>query len=214
MKKLPPIYGLYSFHHHDSRILVLSENLGVLEWVRETAPKYELRVTINLRNLKNWADEINYQNCYLYKVSDGTITLKSDYNDIKAASDFCKNKFESYQRIMAAINYQRRSLSSAENFKLQDVIYSAKVQEARDILEGKISGLIFLNQEAEHRNVDLVHIANEVLLQHEIFMGFLARTESLRVRWLSKLRDSTSIEENYLILKDFNRELYEYHRLS
>jgi hypothetical protein len=45
-------------------------------------------------------------------------------------------------------------------------------------------------------------------------MGFLARTETLRVKWLSKLRDSESIEENEKILIAFRREMYEYHKLS
>jgi hypothetical protein len=214
MKKLPPIFGLYSFHHHDSRILVLSENLGVLEWMRETMPKCELRVSINLRNVKNWSDEINYHNSYLYRLSDGFIKLKDDDATIKSVSLFCKHHLESYQQISSAINYQRRSLSSLENFKLQDIIYSAKLLEAKSILEGNTDNLSFLNQEAEERSISLDQIAKEVVLQNEIAMGFLARTEALRVKWLSKLRDSESIEENEKILIAFRREMYEYHKLS
>jgi len=192
----------------------LSENLGTLEWMRETIPKYELRVSINLRNLKDWSDEINYQNSYLYRVSDGMIKFKGEDAEIKTVSMFCKHRFESYHQIAAAINYQRRSLSSLENFKLQNIVYAAKVDEAKKILSGNIDELSFLNQEADSRSTTLDQIAKEVILQNEIAMGFLARTEVLRVKWLSKLKDSQSIEETEKILVDFRREMYEYHKLS
>jgi hypothetical protein len=82
------------------------------------------------------------------------------------------------------------------------------------VLEGEISNLKFLNNEASYRNISLVELASEVILEHDMCMGYLARTEFLRVKWLDKLKRSRNTSEHRAICKEFIRELHEYHLLS
>jgi hypothetical protein len=100
------------------------------------------------------------------------------------------------------------------SFQLQNVIYQEKVREAEQVLRGEIVNLKFLPAEAGYKNISIKELANRVIIEHEVAMGFLARTENLRVKWLDKLKSSVDILEHNKILIGFKRELYEYHLLS
>jgi hypothetical protein len=100
------------------------------------------------------------------------------------------------------------------SFQLQNVIYQEKVKEAEQVLRGEIVNLKFLPSEAGYKNISIKELANRVIIEHEVAMGFLARTENLRVKWLDKLKSSVDIPEHNKILIGFKRELYEYHLLS
>jgi hypothetical protein len=100
------------------------------------------------------------------------------------------------------------------SFQLQNVIYQEKVKEAEQVLRDETVNLKFLPSEAGYKNISIKELANRIIIEHEVAMGFLARTENLRVKWLDKLKSSVDILEHNKILIGFKRELYEYHLLS
>ena len=209
------LFGLYSFHNLDSRLLIVTERVSVLEWLREMFHEFDLRMTPNLLTVNGWSPEINYNNCHEYKLHGLNLTHEHFINeDFMLASKLCKSWYSCYVSITNIINHQRKNLSAVIDLKLQEIIYQEKLNEAKNILEGKIENLKFLNLESNYRNVSLEIIASEVILQHDMYMGYLARTEFLRIKWLSKLKQSKIIEEHELIMNEFKRELNEYHRLS
>lgn len=209
------LFALSSFHNFDSRLLVISDRVSILEWLRETIPKYELRVTINVLNMNGYTSDITYNNSHHYKTVDKTVARQETTSDeIVQMSNLCRSWYQSYIVINNTISHQRKHLGAMWMFALQDVVYQEKVKEAEKVLNNITDDLKFLPAEAGYKNMSLRELADRVLVEHEIAMGFLARTEHLRVKWLATLKASTDVNEHKEILVGFNRELYEYHLLS
>jgi hypothetical protein len=188
--------------------------MAFLEWLREAAPEYELRITPNLILLNGWVDMDN-NTCIKFKLYNGQLTENDnvDPNTIDM-NRLCTSWADNYRLIVREINRQRSHLGSAENFNFQDAVYRAKFDEAKAIVNGHVEDLKFLNLEAIYKNIKLEELAHRVILENEVFIGYLARTEFLRVKWLSTLQQSRNIEDHKTIRKEFLRELYEYHFLS
>lgn len=209
------LFALSSFHNFDSRLLVISDRVSILEWLRETIPTYEFRVTTNLLPMNGYTKELTYTNSHLYKTIDQNVMLQSNTNtEIVEMSNLCRSWYEGYIKINNTISHQRKHLGAMWMFSLQDVVYQEKVKEAEKILNNQTEDLKFLPSEAGYKKMSLRELADRVLVEHEIAMGFLARTEHLRVKWLDTLKASTSIAKHKEILVGFNRELYEYHLMS
>jgi len=212
MNKL--VYGLVSWHNFDSRLLVLSDNSAALEWMRESIPRYDFTVTLNISQRSDWPENINNDNCHHYKITASKMILLGEHSEAKSMNILCQSWLHSYQSICNSVNYQRRQIGNLDVFKHQHTIYQIKLEEARNILDNKLDDLKFLKNEALIKNLTLKEMANSVLLQDEIQRGFLARTELMRVKWLDQLKKSTDIEEHKKILKEVQREINDYHRLS
>jgi hypothetical protein len=192
----------------------VSDNIAALEWIRESIPEYELMITFSLPNYKGWVDDVASTNSYLYRYSTTAIEYQGVNHEAKIMSDLTRSWLYCYSTIANAVNHQRRFIGASDNFKFQPAIYQEKLKEARDILAGNLSDIKFLKLESMHKEISLENLAQEVILQHDISMGFLARTEVLRVKWLDKLKQSNDIDQHADIIKEFKRELHEYHRLS
>lgn len=208
------LYGLITWHRFDSRVLAVSDNIAALEWIRESIPEYEFIITYSMPSHKGWVDEVASDTCYLYRYTIPEIEYQGVNYEAKTMSDLCRSWLKSYTTITNTINHQRRFVGAIDNFKFQTAIYQEKLKEAHSILEGKIDNIKFLKLEAMHKEITLEHMAQEVILQHDISMGFLARTEMLRIKWLGKLKHSADVDQHPGIIKEFQRELYEYHKLS
>lgn len=208
------LYGLICWHRFDSRILATSDNIAALEWIRESIPEYEFMITYNMTTHKGWHDDIAKENCFLYKYTIPAIEYQGVDLEAKTMSDLVRSWLQSYTTIAGAINHQRRFVGAVDNFKFQTAIYQEKLKEAHSILAGNTNDIKFLKLESMHKSISLEQMAQEVILQHDISMGFLARTEMLRVKWLGKLKQSADINQHPAIIKEFQRELYEYHKLS
>lgn len=208
------IFGLNSLHNFDARLLFITDKVSFLEWLREAAPEYELRITPNLVFLKGWTD-IDNSSCIKFKLYNGQLTEKEEVTSaIRLMNQLCVSWADQYKFIVKEINHLRKHVGAAENFNFQSLVYQAKFKEAQDIIEGCSKDLKFLNLEASYKNITLEEIAHRVILENEVFMGYLARTEFIRVKWLGILQQSRDIEEHKHIRKEFLRELYEYHLLS
>jgi hypothetical protein len=208
------VFGLNSHHNFDSRLLFVTDNIPFLEWLRETAPEFEFRIISNLTSLDGW-QAVNNSNCSKFKVFDSKLEEQlTTPDDIITMNTLCQSWANVYTTIVTLINKRRRHLSSAQNFIFQSIIYQAKFKEAQDVLAGKVNNLKFLNNEASYRNISLVELASEVILENDMFMGYLARTEFLRIKWLDQLKLSRNVIEHDNIRKEFIRELHEYHLLS
>ena len=215
MNKSTILFALNSFHNFDSRLLVISDRVAVLEWLRETNPKYEFRITPNIINIKSYSIDVTSSNCYNYKIVNGELVYQETTSDeIIQMSNLCRSWHQSYTIINNFINDQRNRLGALCSFQLQNVIYQEKVREAEQVLRGEIVNLKFLPAEAGYKNISIKELANRVMIEHEVAMGFLARTENLRVKWLDKLKSSFDALEHNEILIGFKREAYEYHLLS
>lgn len=214
MNNTKPSFGLFSFHNFDSRLLVISDNVSFLEWVREAAAEYELRITKNLCLFDGYKDMDN-NTCIKFKVDSGKLIEQQSADAvISDMNRLVLSWADNYKNIVNTINHQRKHLSTAFNFNFQTVIYQSKFKEAQNILKGNANDLKFLDSEAIYKNISLHDMAQRVILENDMFMGFLARTELLRVKWLKTLQISRNIKEHQTIRKDFTRELYEYHLLS
>lgn len=209
-----PIFGLNSLHNFDSRLLFITDKVSFLEWLREAAPEYELRITPNLISLGGWID-MNNSTCIKFKLYNGKLIEKEQVDPATSLiNQLCVSWAEQYRFIVKEINHLRKHVGAAENFNFQSLVYQAKFKEAQGIIEGGSKDLKFLNLEAIYKNITLEELAHRVILENEMFMGYLARTEFLRVKWLSTLQQSRNIENHKIIRKEFLRELYEYHLLS
>lgn len=209
------LFALSSFHNFDSRLLVISDRVSILEWLRETIPKYEFRVTTNVLNMNGYTTDITYNNSHNYKTVDNNVAYRESTSDeIVQMSNLCRSWYQSYIVINNTISRQRKHLGATWMFALQDVVYQEKVKEAEKVLNNVTDNLKFLPAEATCKKMSLKELADRVMVEHEIAMGFLARTEHLRVKWLDTLKSSTLVDEHKEILRGFNRELYEYHLLS
>lgn len=208
------IYGFFSYHNFESRLIIISENISALDWLRECLPNYEFVTTFNLKNRDDWDPIINSDNCYLYKFTPAKLYKLPDDSKSENMNRLCKSWLESYNFICNWINHQRKYVSEINNFQQQEIIYGMKVSEANKILNGIHDNIVFLKNESILKNVSLEKLAESVLLEHEIYRGFLARTEFMRIKWLNKLKSSDNILEHGNIIKEFQREMYEYHRLS
>ena len=208
------LYGLLSWHRFDARILVVSDNIAALEWIRESIPEYEFMITYSLPSHTGWVDDVATANSYLYKYTIPAIEYQGVNHEAKTMSDLARSWLDSYSKIATAINHQRRFVGAIDNFKFQTAIYQEKLKEARDVLAGCADNIKFLKLEAMHKQIPLEQLAQEVILQHDISIGFLARTEMLRVKWLDTLKKSSDLDQHAEIIKEFQRELHEYHRLS
>jgi hypothetical protein len=214
MIKNQHMFGINSFHNFDSRLLFITDNVAFLEWLREAAPEYELRITPNLILLNGWV-EMDNNTCSKFKLYNGQLTENDNVDpNTSSMNRLCTSWADNYRLVVKEINHQRRHLGSVENFNFQDVVYQAKFKEAQAIVNGHTEDLKFLNLEAIYKNITLEELAHRVILENEVHMGYLARTEFLRVKWLSTLQQSRNIEDHKTIRKEFLRELYEYHFLS
>jgi len=215
MSNLLAAFGIRSQHNFDSRLLFITDKVAFLEWLRGTAPEYDFRITANLVRLDKWNSNITNDNCFKYKIVGSKIEeqLESDSTIIEM-NKLCRSWIEHYTFFVGVINQQRRHVGVAENFNFQSVIYQEKFKEANDILQGNTSNLKFLIFEATYKNISLEELAHRVILENDMFMGYLSRTEFLRVKWLGTLQKSRSIEEHKVIRTQFLGELHEYHRLS
>jgi hypothetical protein len=214
MNNSPNIFGINSYHNFDSRLLFVTDNIPFLEWLRQAAPEYELRIISNLTTLDGWCDIDNF-NCSKFKVFDSRLDEQPTTDDsITKMNELCRSWADVYFVVVGMINKRRRHLSSAHNFIFQSVIYQEKFKEAQDVLDGKFSNLKFLNNEANYKNISLTELASQVMLEHDMYIGYLARTEFLRIKWLDKLKLSRNITDHKVIRKEFIRELHEYHLLS
>lgn len=214
MSNLSATFGIFSQHNFGSRLLFVTDNIPFLEWLREAVPEYELRIISNLTTLSGWCDMNNFK-CSKFKVFDSKIEEQSTTEDsILQMNELCRSWADVYTTIVTLINKRRRHLGSSQNFIFQSIIYQAKFKEAQDVLAGEISNLKFLNNEASYRNISLIELASEVMLEHDMYMGYLARTEFLRIKWLDKLKLSRNTSEHTTIRNEFTRELHEYHLLS
>lgn len=214
MNNTQHVFGLSSFHSFDSRILFTTDRVSFLEWIREAAPEYELRITPNLVPISGW-EPMKNDSCFKFKVFDNRLELQQQTDDnIVQMNLLCRSWAEKYSFIASSINQRRRHVGTAENFNFQTTIYQEKLKEATNILHGLTHDLRFLNLEASYKNISLEDIAHRVILENDMFMGYLARTEFLRVKWLNKLQQSRNICDHNTIHTEFVRELYEYHLLS
>jgi hypothetical protein len=196
-------------------LLVISDRIAILEWLREADPKYEFRITNNIVNIKNYSTSITSNNCHNYKIVNGELVYQETTSDeIIQMSNLCRSWHQSYIIINKSINNQRNHLGAMWSFQLQNVIYQEKVKEAEQVLSDDTVNLKFLPSEAGYKNIPIKELANRIIIEHEVAMGFLARTENLRVKWLDKLKSSVDILEHTEIIVGFKRELYEYHLLS
>jgi hypothetical protein len=215
MNSIQHTFGLYSFHNFDSRIVFITDRVSFLEWIREAAAEYDFRITENLVTSPGWSD-MNNSTCVKFQMMPNISLVEHTQIDssVAAMNRLCVSWAEQYKFIAAKINHLRRHVGIAETFNFQSVIYQEKLKEAQNIQLGNVDNLKFLNLEANYKNISLEDLANQVVLQNDMFMGYLSRTEFLRIKWLGKLQCSKSLEEHQQIRKEFLKELYDYHRLS
>ena len=208
-------FGLYGFHHFNSRILFLSNDVAFLEWVREAAPEYELRISGNLASTDQWPalTASDYTNYEIH--GHGKIIHNPNVDDAtKFMHNVCVSWNKHYMFFLSRINHLRKHVGTAQNYNFQSLIYQQKLQEAQDIKKGLVKNLKFLNVESIYKGLTLDEMADRVILENDLFMGYLARTEFLRIKWLGKLKTSRDVLEHDNFRSEFLKEMYEYHQLS
>ena len=215
MNSIQYTFGLYSFHNFDSRIVFMTDKVSFLEWIREAAAEYDFRITGNLVAAPGWTD-MNNSTCVKFQMMPDGALVEHTFVDpsVTAMNQLCASWAEQYRFIATKINHLRRHVGIAETFNFQSAIYQEKLKEAQNIQSGNVDNLKFLNLEANYKNISLEDLADQVILENDMFMGYLSRTEFLRTKWLSKLQLSKSLEEHQTIRNEFSKELYDYHRLS
>jgi hypothetical protein len=192
--------------------LILSNNIPALEWIRECHPQYDLILTFNLTQRKEWDQKINNDNCYFYQLSVTRLTLIGDDDAARKINELYRSWLSSYELISNWINHQRKRLGN--NFEEQNTIYQIKVEEASNILDNKLDNIVFLKNESILKKISMKNLAEQVILQHDMRKGFLLKTELIRVKWLNILKTSYDVNQHKKIISEFQKEMYEYHRLS
>jgi hypothetical protein len=193
----------------------MTDKVSFLEWIREAAAEYDFRITGNLVTVPGWVD-MNNSTCVKFQMTPDGQLLEHTQVDFSMTemNRLCVSWAEQYRFIATKINHLRRHVGIAETFNFQSAIYQEKLKEAQNIQSGNVDNLKFLNLEANYKNISLEDLADQVILENDMFMGYLSRTEFLRTKWLSKLQQSKNLQEHQTIRNEFSKELYDYHRLS
>lgn len=114
------------------------------------------------------------------------------------------------------INGLRKIRNPSPMWQDQDWIYHHKVDEARLVITGAdISRLFFLPLEAQQRGTTVGELAEQVLIMHDLDLAYLAKTESLRVRWLTQYRalaDDTTVNIDSF-LSEMKKEIYDHQEI-
>lgn len=124
-------------------------------------------------------------------------------NQKVSAMDWLLTRTAFYRKL-----YAERSLG-------QDLIYTSKYLEAKDIIEKNITvdatyEYPFVSSYASLTDVPLQNAAREIILQWQIQSGFLSENENLRIKYTRKIREEKSLSNLKAILISFEEESQKY----
>ena len=125
-------------------------------------------------------------------------------------------KVAAMDTMLMKIEYHRKVY--AERFLGQDLIYTSKYLEAKEIIEKNIQSDPILDYPyvtgyANTIGVSLQDAANEVLVQWQIQSGFLAETDNLRIKYTKDIRKEKHLENLKVILDAFSMASHSYSSL-
>lgn len=101
---------------------------------------------------------------------------------------------------------------------LQDIIYSIKYKQAKDVLsevvdpikEPRYYGMVA--NYAELRELTLVEAANEIIVQHKLYIDLLTTIEYFRLKFIKQIKDAKSLDELVLINNNLTKERIWYYQ--
>src|SRR5215510_3087448 len=119
---------------------------------------------------------------------------------VKKGHAFCE-----FSRIIATARYNQ-----ASGLLLQEEVYAAKLQEARDWRAAPKGDYPFIKQYAELAGLSVNVAAQEILLKAKMATDELAKTEYFRLKYMRRLRQASLAEIDPLRVA-FREEFYRYY---
>lgn len=112
-------------------------------------------------------------------------------------------------RIHEQVSFYRNKLTNCLDGQL--TIYTWKYLEAKEVIQNNLTEDEFLKYPfvkgyADVCNIPFQQAAKEILLNHEIQSGFLAESESLRIKYTNFIRNEKDIKNLTRMLNNFETE--------
>jgi hypothetical protein len=129
---------------------------------------------------------------------------------------FTQQKAVVLDNIYAALD-NTFNMSTANNY-LQDTIYSIKYKQAKDVLAELVdpikdpSSCSMVANYAELMNLSLIEAANNIIIQHKLYMDLLAHQEHFRLKFIKQVKDADSLDELLLVNNNLIKETAWYYQ--
>ena len=132
-------------------------------------------------------------------------------DDLRFKSHLAARKVIFLYHMMRSITAARNSLRTGINF--QETVYLTKKLQARDFKksgydEDSIMEYPYVLQYADLKNLSLRQAADDILFMSRLADDLLAKTELLRLRYWSRVREATHPDELVKIESDFMQDCF------
>ena len=208
-------FAVYAPNQWNNNLIMCWASRAELELLKECSKK-ELAIAPVITSLKNSSEfDPNHFQSWRYVPSTRSLE-KSNVDDLDSGFAAFSTKAQQWVKglsAMAGIINFFRTKNSHGLWEKQAQVYEKKLEEARRVLSSDSSDLIFLPLEAEERQITMLALAKEIVLAHRLDIAALAKTETMRIRWMSEYRCLIDNDQNISDFVDkIHKEAYDHQR--
>lgn len=210
-------YGLIT---NDGRLVAISENPMSIKAL--VGSNLLLIYTFFIDEFAKYPDDYNHivekNKCWHFVRTDNGWYKNIKIESEKELHDYIltSQKIASLDKMHNYIDHNRKQIT--QRLIGQDLVYTSKYLEAKEILEKQIENDEYLNYPfvsgyAETVGISLQESAQQIKLQYEVQSCYLADSESLRIKYTNIVRKEKNIENLKEILNSFYTEGHGYSSL-